>query len=161
MARIQLSVFIRAPMETVWALITDFGGQERWMEDVHSLDVIHEASEGAGTVIRVTSKLFGLPLLHDVMVITRWVAPEALEILHCGQFSGSGAFRLLPSAGGTTFIWEEEFRPPLGAFGELAVSTVVGPHLRSVWGKSMENVRRLAESQAQTGLTVTSPASTR
>ncbi len=148
MARIELSAFIRAPAEVIWPIITDFGTQARWMEDVHSLEVVFRAADGPGTVVKVTTKLFGLPLLHDVMVITVWDEPRTLEILHCGQFSGSGAFRLVPAEGGTTFVWEEEFDPPLGPLGDFAVDKVIGPHLRAVWGRSMENVRRLAEAAA-------------
>jgi hypothetical protein len=53
---------------------------------------------------------------------------------------------LEPVSGGCRFFWEESFEPPLGQLGELAVEYVIGPHLRRVWTRSMENVKRLAES---------------
>jgi uncharacterized protein YndB with AHSA1/START domain len=147
MAGIELSVFIRAPLERVWDIISDLDTQERWMEDVHSLEVVYRPTGGPGAVIKVTTSLFGVPLLHDVMVITRLEPPRLLEVVHCGEFSGSGAFRLEPAEGGTTFIWEETFVPPLGQLGEMTVERVIEPHLRQVWGRSMENVRRLAEAE--------------
>ena len=146
MARIELRRFIRAPRERVWELISDLDTQERWMEDVSDLRVVYRPKEGPGAVVKLTSKLFGVPLLNDVLVITRLEPPSLLEIVHCGQFSGSGAFRLEEAEGGTTFVWEEEFEPPLGALGELAVEKAIGPHLRSMWAKSMDNIARLAES---------------
>ncbi len=145
MARIELSLFIRAPAERVWEVITDFSGQQRWMEDVHSLDVIFRTPDGPGTSIKVVTRLFGIPSLHDVMVVTAWEPPRLLEVVHCGQFSGTGAFRLEPAEGGTTFVWLEEFEPPLGEIGAFAVGKLIEPHLRQVWGRSMENVKRLAE----------------
>lgn len=149
MARIELRRFIRAPRQRVWDLISNLDTQEHWMEDVSRLQVVYRPKEGPGAVIKLTSKLFGLPLLNDVLVITKLEPPSLLEIVHCGQFSGSGAFRLEEADGGTTFSWEEEFEPPLGQLGELAVEKAIGPHLKEVWGRSMENVARLAEATKQ------------
>ncbi|HEY7268894.1 MAG TPA: SRPBCC family protein [Dehalococcoidia bacterium] len=146
MARVELDIHVNAPIDRVWQLITDLDTQERWMEDVHSLDVVYRTPSLEGSVIKVTSKLFGVPLLHDVMVITKVEAPRTLEIVHTGAFSGKGAFRLTEEGEGTKFSWEEEFEPPLGQAGEMAVAHVIEPHLRQVWGKSMQNVKRLAEA---------------
>jgi hypothetical protein len=67
-------------------------------------------------------------------------------VVHKGAFTGWGAFRLEPHSSGTLFVWEEEFDPPLGRLGELLARLIVAPHLRRVWGRSMDNVRRLAEA---------------
>jgi uncharacterized protein YndB with AHSA1/START domain len=147
MARVRLSIDIDAAPERIWPIISDLHGQEHWMEDVHKLEVIFEPPNGgAGAVIKVTSRLFGLPLVHDVMVVTRLEPPRLLEVVHCGQFSGWGAFRLQPAQTGTTFVWEEKFKPPFGALGEVAAARLVGPHLSEVWRRSMLNVKRLAEA---------------
>jgi len=145
MARLDLRIFIRATPERVWEVISDLGGQEKWMVDVRRLEVTSEVKIGVGTVIEVTSELFGLPVVHDVMEITAWEAPRELGIVHRGQFTGTAAFWLVPLGGGTVFRWCEDFRPPLGPLGELAFALVVGPHLRRVFGRSMENVRQIAE----------------
>jgi uncharacterized protein YndB with AHSA1/START domain len=145
---IELRTFIRAPRERVWDLISDLDSQEHWMEDVSRLEVVYRPGEGPGAVLKLTSRLFGIPLLKDVLVTTRLEPPHLLEIVHCGQFTGSGAFRLEDGDGGTTFIWEEKFQPPLGRVGDIVADKLIGPHLRRVWGRSMDNVRRLAESGA-------------
>jgi uncharacterized protein YndB with AHSA1/START domain len=147
-ARIVLRRTIKAPPERVWAIITDLSGQVRWMEDVHSLEVTSERTSGAGTVIAARTRLFGLPVLRDVMEVTAWEEPRELVVVHKGAFTGWGAFRLEPDSGGTVFVWEETFDPPLGKLGELAVRLAVAPYLQRVWGRSMENVRRLAEGAA-------------
>ena len=147
MARIDLEIHIDATPQRVWGLITDLDSQERWMEDVHRLEAVYRTANLEGSVIKVTSKLFGVPVLHDVMVITRADAPWTLEIVHAGAFSGSGAFRLEDDGpGGTRFRWEEEFEPPLGRLGETLTEHLIEPHLRQVWGRSMANVKRLAEA---------------
>ncbi|MPZ48659.1 MAG: hypothetical protein GEU75_04990 [Dehalococcoidia bacterium] len=148
MAEVDLRLFIDAPPERVWEIISDLSGQERWMEDVACLDIVSEVKNGQGAVLDLTSQLFGLPLIHDVMEITKWDAPRELGVVHRGQFTGTAYFRLDSASGGTIFTWFEEFEPPLGPLGELGFALLVGPHLRRVWSKSMRNVKRLAEAGA-------------
>jgi len=145
MARLDIRTFIRATPERIWQIISDFSGQERWMVDLRRLTVTSEIKTGVGAVIEVTSELFGLPVVHDVMEIVTWEPARELGVVHKGQFSGTAYFRLEPAPAGTVFVWVEEFRPPLGPLGELGFALAVGPHLRRVFGRSMDNVRRLAE----------------
>ncbi len=93
----------------------------------------------------VTSELFGQPVVKDKMVITAWDPPYRFDVKHTGSFSGTGFFLLEPVPNGTVLRWVEEFEPPLGKLGELGFSMVVGPHMRKVFRRSMDNVRRLAE----------------
>ena len=146
MARLELRSFIQARPDEVWAVVSDLSGQARWMVDVRSLEITSETRSGVGTVIKVTSELFGLPLVRDVMEVTAWEPNERLGVIHRGRFTGTAEFRLEAAAGGTIFVWLEEFRPPFGPLGELGFALLVGPHLRRVFGRSMDNVRRLAEA---------------
>jgi hypothetical protein len=115
------------------------------MADVRSLAIDGDQKSGTGTVLRVTSELFGLPVLKDVMEITTWDPPRELGVLHRGMFSGTGVFRLESREGGTLFIWREDFKPPLGRLGELAHSLVVRPHLERVFRQSLANLKWIAE----------------
>jgi uncharacterized protein YndB with AHSA1/START domain len=145
MAKLDVSVFIRAQPERVWEVISDLPAQASWMVDVRRLEVAGEQRSGAGTLVQVTSELFGLPLVRDTMLITRWDPPARYDVKHQGQFTGTGAFILEPAPGGTVFRWLEDFTPPLGPLGELGFKLVVGPHMRRVFGRSLDNARRLAE----------------
>jgi hypothetical protein len=146
MAKLDVSVFIRATPERVWEIIADLPSQATWMVDVRKLEVVSEQRSGTGALLRVTSELFGLPLVKDTMLITTWQPPARYDVEHKGQFSGTGAFILEPAPGGTVFRWLEDFEPPLGPLGELGFKLVVGPHMRRVFGRSLANVRRLAEA---------------
>ena len=145
MAHLDLRVFIRATPERVWEVLSDLPAQQQWMVDLRRLDIISEQKSGPGTEIDVTSALFGLPVVKDRMVITAWEPPRRYDVKHVGSFSGTGSFLLEPVRGGTVFTWIEDFNPPLGPLGEIGFSVLVGPHLRRVFGRSMDNVRRLAE----------------
>lgn len=149
MAHLELRAFIAATPEAVWAVLADLEGQQaEWMADVRRLEVVTERKRVAGTVLHVTSELFGLPLVKDTMEITAWEPPRRMEVLHRGQFHGTGRFLLAAGRGGTIFTWTEDFTPPLGAVGELAFTLVVRRHLRRVFGRSVENVRRISEGAA-------------
>jgi hypothetical protein len=115
------------------------------MVDVRKLEATSEQKTGAGTVLQVTSDLFGLPVVHDTMRITTWEPPVRYDVEHGGQFTGTGAFILEPAPGGTVFRWLEDFKPPLGPLGELGFKLIVGPHMRRVFGRSLANLRRIAE----------------
>lgn len=154
MAHLEIDAFISAPPEAVWDVIADLEHQAAWMVDVRTLDIVSEQKHGAGAVLHVTSELFGMPLVKDVMHITAWEPPRRMDVAHRGQFSGSGSFLLEPAenaAGerGTLFTWIEDFRPPLGPLGEGGFAVVVRPHLLRVFARSMANVKRLAEGSVQ------------
>lgn len=145
MAHLDVSVFIRATQERVWEVASDLPAQQGWMVDVRKLEITSEQRSGVGTVIKVTSELFRLPLVKDTMMITSWQPPQRYDVKHTGQFTGTGAFVLEPAPGGTVFRWTEDFEPPLGALGELGFKLLVGPQMRRVFRRSLENLRRLAE----------------
>jgi hypothetical protein len=151
MAQLDASVFIRATPERVWDVIADVPGQASWMVDVRKLEFPGEQRSGAGTVVQVTSDLFGLPLVHDTMRITTWEPPVRYDVEHGGQFTGTGAFILEPVPGGTVFHWLEDFKPPLGPLGELGFKLIVGAQMRRVFRRSLENLRELAETRGNVG----------
>jgi uncharacterized protein YndB with AHSA1/START domain len=144
-AKLDVSVFIRATPERVWEVISDLPAQASWMVDVRKLEVTSDQRSGAGTLVEVTSELFGLPLVKDTMLITTWQPPLRYDVKHQGLFTGTGAFILEAAPGGTVFRWLEDFEPPLGALGELGFRLLVGPHMRRVFTRSLANARRLAE----------------
>ena len=150
MARLDIRTFIRATPDRVWDVIKDLEAQAAWMEDVRKLEVTSEKREGVGAVVEVNSDLFGFPLIHDVMEITSWEPGREMNVLHRGQFNGTGTFQLEAVPGGTVFTWIEEFKPPLGPLGEAGFALSVGPHLRRVFRRSMDNVRRLSEGSVLT-----------
>lgn len=147
MARLDLRILIDATPEQIWPILADFEGQKRWMVDLRQLDITSDVTAGVGTRMEVTSELFGLPVVKDVMVVDFWQPPRIYSVIHIGRmFSGTGFFELKPAGHATELTWVEEFRPPFGPLGELGFKLGVAPHLRSVFMRSLTNVKRLAEA---------------
>lgn len=144
MAHLEITTFIPASPESVWEVLADLEHQAAWMVDVRKLDIVTAEKRGQGAVMHVTSDLFGLPVVKDVMAITRWEPPRRMDVEHRGQFAGTGSFILDRADNGTIFTWVEDFIPPLGPLGEFGFALAVRPHLRRVFARSMANVRRLA-----------------
>lgn len=147
MAHLDIRTYIAAPPEAVWAVLADLERQTDWMVDLRSLDIVSEQTQGAGAVMNVTSELFGMPIVKDVMEITAWQPPHRMDVLHRGQFSGTGQFLVEPIDNGVIFTWIEDFEPPLGPLGEAGFALFVRPHLMRVFSRSMANVKRLAEAR--------------
>jgi uncharacterized protein YndB with AHSA1/START domain len=152
MAGLDVRAFIRAPPERVWEIISDLPAQAKWMVDVRHLEVVGDTRAGPGTVIKVTSELFKLPFVRDTMTVETWSPPYRYDVSHIfdlgrlGNVPGSGSFILEPAPGGTVFIWQEELRPPLGPVGQVGWKLLLQSHLTRVFGRSMDNVRRIAEA---------------
>jgi Polyketide cyclase / dehydrase and lipid transport len=108
---------------------------------------------GPGTVIKLTSDLFKLPVVRDTMTVETWSPPRRYDVSHVydlgplGKVPGTGAFILEPAAGGTIFVWQEHLRPPLGPVGEVGWKLLLQSQLARGFGRSMDNVRRLAEQE--------------
>lgn len=105
MAHLAISKFIPARPEAVWAVLEDVERQGDWMADVARLEAVSERKRGEGVVIRVRSRLFGLPVVRDELEVVRWEAPRRMDVVHRGAFHGTGSFLLEAAHNGTVFTW--------------------------------------------------------
>src|SRR5437764_9893281 len=112
MAQLDIRKQIAASPQAVWDVIADLEHQQVWMVDVRKLEVVSAQKQGVGTLLHVTSELFGLPVVRDVMLITAWEPPHRMDVEHRGQFHGTGQLLLTAVDGGTVLTWIEDFRPP-------------------------------------------------
>lgn len=147
MAHLESRMFIAAGPRAVWAVLADLDRQGAWMVDVRSLEVT-APPHGRGSVLRVTSTLFGLPLVHDVMEVTAWEPPRRIRVCHRGQVRGVGEFLITPCAGGVMITWSEDVAAPFGRLGEALFALVVRPHLLRVFARSLSNLGRRCQGDA-------------
>lgn len=139
MAQIAVETLLAAPPEKVWADISRLDTHVEWMADAERLEFLSERRQGAGTRIRVATRV-GPFRTSDVMSFTAWEPPTVMAVSHQGLFTGEGRFLLDPVAGGTRFRWEETIRFPW-YLGGAAGAWVARPVLTALWRR---NLRRLA-----------------
>ena len=147
--RLEVRRHAAAPRPVVWDVLTQWERQPEWMLDARAVEVLTPHREGLGVTIRCPTNLLGV-VVDDVMRVTGWREQEELEVIHLGRvITGSGAFLLSDAPeGGTDISWWEQVDPPFGAVGEWGASRLVRPVLRSVFGRSLARLARLAEAEA-------------
>jgi hypothetical protein len=153
--RLEVTREIGSPPQVVWDVLTRWEEQPRWMLDARAVEVLTPQREGVGVTVRCPTLLLGV-VVEDVMRVTRYDEPSALEVTHLGSvISGDGGFELEPGGRGTTRLtWWEEIDPPLGRLGAWGATTLALPVLRRIFGRSLGRLAVLAEAEAR-GASVT------
>ncbi|TMK85239.1 MAG: SRPBCC family protein [Actinobacteria bacterium] len=139
--RLRMRARLDAPPAAVWAILADWERYPEWMPDVAWVRALGP-ERGEGMRLAVRTKVLGIPLVTDEMVIGGWDPPRRMAIEHRGLVEGPAEWLVEPADGGSVFTWNEELRMPppiLGAVALLAYS----PILRWTFRRSIENLRRL------------------
>ena len=144
MQSVTVSVDIAAPIWEVWNVAADLAGHVRWMADVESIEFRSEAGQGAGTEMRVATRV-GPFRTVDVMTVTHWEPPRRISVLHQGFFTGRGEFDISAIGGATRFTWTEEIEFPWRAGGAIA-AIVARPVLTLIWRRNLQRLKALLEA---------------
>ena len=144
MQPVRVSVDIAAPLGEVWTAAADLAAPEQWMADVESIEVGSEARQGAGTEMRVATRI-GPFRTTDVITITDWEPLHRISVLHHGFFSGRGEFDISAVGGATRFTWTEEINFPWRVGGPIA-AIFARPVLTRIWRRNLQRFKALLEA---------------
>ena len=141
--KLHVAAILPAPPERVWAVVSDWERYAEWMPDVAWVRRA-AGSPGVGLELDVRTKVIGLPLVTDRMIVREWQPPSRMAIEHLGLVSGPARWVLLPERGGTAtrFVWAEELHMPPPLLGELGL-WLYRPVLILTFRWSMRNLARL------------------
>ncbi|GLZ43247.1 SRPBCC family protein [Actinokineospora sp. NBRC 105648] len=140
-------VEVAAPAAATWAALTDWTTQGEWMLGTQ-VRVTRGDGHGVGSTLAAFTGL-GKIGFTDHMEITTWDPPHRCEVTHTGRVvRGTGLFEILDrGADGSTFVWQEDLRPPLGKLGDLGW-LVVGPAFRLGVRQSLRKFAAYVEARA-------------
>ena len=144
MQSVSVSVDIAAPLGEVWRVAADLAGHGRWMADVESIAFDSKTRQGAGTVMRVATRV-GPFRTTDLMTVTGWEPPRRISVLHHGLFTGRGEFDISPVGGATRFTWTEGIDFPWQVGGPVA-AIFARPVLTWIWRRNLKRLKELLET---------------
>ena len=123
---IEMSLVIKAPIQTVWAALADWESQGDWMLQTR-VEVTSQIRDGVGTTIAAFTGIGKLGVM-DHMVVTAWQPPHICDVLHTGKIiKGTGRFELVEIDSQTTrFNWSEEILAPKVVFLLIAPGLYAG-----------------------------------
>ena len=141
---VRTSPVIDAPVEAVWADLSDLRSHAEWMGDAVAVHVDPPGDAGVGSILTAESR-YGPIRLSDRMEVTEWLPRVTIGVRHIGLVSGEGRFLLEGiDGGGTALIWEEHLRFPTVLGGPVG-ERIAAPILRSVF---RANLRAFAARHA-------------
>ncbi len=143
-APIRTSVDVEAPIDDVWALLSDIERQPEWMHDLKSVRLLTPPPVGVGTRAVGRVQAFGLAI-DDPVEIAAFEPPVLFAIRHVGLVAGHGEIRLRPGVDGvtTTVAWDETLiAPVLPHLGRLVLGLVFGP----IFERDLERLAAVVEA---------------
>lgn len=149
---ITVSVDIDAPVETVWAVVTDWESQGDWMLGT-DVKVTRGDGRSVGSEIAATTGIGPLGVT-DTMEVVGWDPPHRATVKHTGRIvRGSGVFSVSEREGtggreAATFHWSELLDLPLGPLGALGWP-VVRPGFALGLRRSLDAMARHCEELAE------------
>lgn len=154
--RLRVHVDTEASPAAVWAEMTDWVGQARWIP-LTTVRVVGAHETGVGVRVAALSGFWWgrVPIgLLDNFVVTGWTppadgAPGELEVLHLGPyFTGEGAFRIETRGDQTRVTATEVFSLPGGRMVESVVRLAL-PLMARGFQASLAQLKKVSENSSR------------
>jgi hypothetical protein len=138
-------VVVDAPIERVWAWVSDVERQPMWMHEMKAVRLLSPPPVGVGTTAEATVRILGISLT-DPVTFTEWDPPRRFAVRHEGIYRGEGVIDLEPGADGTTTIvrWSETLIAPVLPYFAAAVQY---PVFANVFQADLHTLRQLVEER--------------
>jgi Polyketide cyclase / dehydrase and lipid transport len=117
---LEARVDIDAAPEVVWAAVTDWPAQGKWIPGT-VVGVVEGDGRSVGSRLFAFTGVADIGFL-DIMEITEWQPPHRCQVRHLGRLlRGYGLFAVEPRGQAATFVWAEELQPPFGLLGHAGL----------------------------------------
>jgi uncharacterized protein YndB with AHSA1/START domain len=141
MSTIQTSTNINAPVEKVFAYISDPTSLPEWMLNLS--DVTDVTGSGVGQHYHWKFRMAGIPLRGETTV-SEHVPNERWVLDSTGGGTSTWTFAFAPTEGGTMLNMSVDYTIPVPVLGKLAEKLVLKRNQREA-DQSMENIKETME----------------
>lgn len=155
MTRIRTELTIDAPAEAVWALVTDWPAQSRW---IPLTTVTLDRQSPAGLGARFTGRTRLGPIrFDDPMEVTEWQpatggAPGRCEVRKLGPWlTGRAEIDVRPAGAGARVAWSEDIRLRwMPRFADRLLGPVIAAAGAALFGRTLRKMAaELARSRPE------------
>ena len=119
----------------VWDELSQLERHAEWMADAERIDFADDQRRGVGTEMIVRTRV-GPLVTNDVISVRSWIEGESIGVSHRGLVTGIGVFVLVPTDGGTKFVWLEDLTFPWYLAGGVT-AFFAAPVLRWIWHRNL------------------------
>lgn len=138
-----MTVEIKAPLEFVWARLSDLPSHSEWMSDADAVSFLTGQRRGEGVRMMVPTRV-GVFRVTDLMEIDEWVEGRRIVVRHVGRIAGWGRFELADRPPGCCLTWTEHLRFPWYLGGAL-VGWSSRPILRRIFKANLTRFQKWVE----------------
>lgn len=150
MSVVEVSTFIKAPVDEVFALAMDPHRTLEWVTIARNVKDVKGSPTAAGFEMKQQLCLRGVPF---------WVTWDLVEVdtPRYARFEGRGPMRskalienrLTAKDGGTLYEYKNEFHAPFGPLGAAAEHVIAGGVPVREANASLQNLKNLAENRVR------------
>lgn len=141
MAELRASANAAATPAQLWAAITDWPGQSRWIPLTRARKVA--GPDGVGARIEAWTGIGRVGFL-DPMVVEVWDPPHRLVLRHTGRVvRGRAGYDIADTGSGSRLTWWEQVVPPLGVVGRVGWQ-VLAPVAEVILRRCLRRVAEIA-----------------
>ena len=143
MGSVVVTVEVNAPLEFVWARLSDLSSHSEWMSDTASISFLTEQRRGEGVRMQVPTRM-GVLRITDLMEIDEWIEGRRMGVRHVGRIGGWGRFELSDHPPRCRLTWTEHLRFPW-YLGGVLVGWSSRPILRRIFRANLTRFQKRLE----------------
>jgi len=145
LAKIEKSIEIKAPIEKVWAFLTDFGNYPSFMKGVKKINYLTDKRSGVGVQTHWVMESSGQEIEWDGEC-TEWVENKKMSWHSTSEMKFSGHQLIEPTETGTKLTLIMDYELPYSILGKIIDKLKVEKEFVKQVEESLEAGKRILES---------------
>lgn len=144
MGHVERTSEIKAPVEKVWAIVTDLERIPEWAKDVKKEEITSKQRSGVGTTFREVGVMYGRRYELDAEM-TEFVENKKFAFRTTSGTKWKGSWTLKPTKAGTQLTYAADYNLGYSIFGKIFDKLSFHGRMEKRIDGWMENIKSLTE----------------